>query len=89
MFRPDGNALPRWVGNLKQFQFVYDAAQNTLRLADSALVPAVSPTTGFIDTGATSFWTTPSSFWINVEAASSGRYSRSDAPDGEVVEKGA
>ena len=88
MFRPDGNALPRWVGNLKQFQFVYDAAQNTLRLADSALVPAVSPTTGFIDTGATSFWTTPSSFWINVEAASSGRYSRSDAPDGEVVEKG-
>ena len=39
MFRPDGNALPRWVGNLKQFQFVYDAAQNTLRLADSALCP--------------------------------------------------
>ena len=88
MFRPDGNALPRWVGNLKQYQFVYNAAQNTLRLADSALVPAVSPTTGFIDSDATSFWTTPSSFWINVEAASSGRYSRSDAPDGEVVEKG-
>ncbi len=32
MFRPDGNALPRWVGNLKQYQFVYDAATNTLRL---------------------------------------------------------
>ena len=26
MFRPDGNALPRWVGNLKQYQFVYSAA---------------------------------------------------------------
>jgi len=88
MFRPDGNALPRWVGNLKQYQFVYNSTTNTLKLADSALVPAVSPTTGFIDSDATSFWTTPSSFWINVETASSGRYSRSDAPDGEVVEKG-
>ena len=88
MFRPDGNALPRWVGNLKQYQFVYNTTTDTLKLADSALVPAVSPTTGFIDSGATSFWTAPSSFWINVETASSGRYSRSDAPDGEVVEKG-
>ncbi len=88
MFRPDGNALPRWVGNLKQYQFVYNTATDTLKLADSALVPAVSPTTGFIDSDATSFWTNPSSFWINVETASSGRYSRSDAPDGEVVEKG-
>ena len=88
MFRPDGNALPRWVGNLKQYQFVYNVATDTLQLADSSLVPAVSPTTGFIDSDATSFWTSPSSFWINVEAASSGRYSRSDAPDGERVEKG-
>jgi type IV pilus assembly protein PilY1 len=88
MFRPDGNALPRWVGNLKQYQFVYDVAADSLRLADATLVPAVSPTTGFIDNDATSFWTTPSSFWINVEIASAGRYSRSDAPDGELVEKG-
>ncbi len=88
MFRPDGNALPRWVGNLKQYQFVYNTSTDTLKLADSALVPAVSPTTGFIDSDATSFWTNPSSFWIKVETASSGRYSRSDAPDGEVVEKG-
>ncbi len=88
MFRPDGNALPRWVGNLKQYQFVYNTATDTLKLADSALMPAVSPTTGFIDSDATSFWTNPSSFWIKVETASSGRYSRSDAPDGEVVEKG-
>ena len=88
MFRPDGNALPRWVGNLKQYQFVYNATTNTLKLADSTLEPAVSPTTGFINSDATSFWTTPSSFWSKVETASSGRYSRSDAPDGEVVEKG-
>ena len=88
MFRPDGNALPRWVGNLKQYQFVYNASANTLKLADSTGVPAVSPTTGFIDNDATSFWTTPSTFWQNVETASAGRYSRSDAPDGDLVEKG-
>jgi type IV pilus assembly protein PilY1 len=88
MFRPDGNALPRWVGNLKQYKFVYDRASDSLQLADSANVPAVSPTTGFIDEDATSFWTHSSSFWANVETATSGRYSRSDAPDGEKVEKG-
>ncbi len=88
MFRPDGNALPRWVGNLKQYQFVYNASLGTLKLADAAGVPAVSPTTGFIDNDATSFWTTPSTFWQNVETASAGRYSRSDAPDGDLVEKG-
>lgn len=88
MFRPDANALPRWVGNLKQYQFKYDPPTNTLQLADVTLNPAISPTTGFINNDATSFWTRPSSFWINVEINSAGRYSRSDAPDGELVEKG-
>jgi type IV pilus assembly protein PilY1 len=88
MFRPDGNALPRWVGNLKQYKFIYDVASDSLQLADSANVPAVSPTSGFIDEDATSFWTHASSFWANVETATSGKYSRSDAPDGEKVEKG-
>jgi type IV pilus assembly protein PilY1 len=88
MFRPDGNALPRWVGNLKQYQFVYDQQLDTLQLADVNDQPAVSPITGFIVNGATSFWTQPSAFWIKQEASSSGKYSRSDAPDGELVEKG-
>ncbi len=88
MFRPDGNALPRWVGNLKQYQFIYDQQADSLQLADATGVAAVSPTTGFIDKDATSFWTKPSSFWINVETASGGKISRSDAPDGEKVEKG-
>ncbi len=88
MFRPDGNALQRWVGNLKQYQFLYDPVRDTLQLADVTLTPAVSPTSGFIDQGATSFWTHSSSFWVNVETSSGGRYSRSDAPDGEKVEKG-
>ena len=88
MFRPDGNALPRWVGNLKQYQFTYNQQADTLQLADASGVPAVSPVTGFIAEDATSFWTKPSSFWINVETASGGKVSRSDAPDGEKVEKG-
>jgi type IV pilus assembly protein PilY1 len=88
MFRPDGNALPRWVGNLKQYQFVYDLQRDSLQLADVTGQPAVSAATGFIVNTATSFWTQPSSFWIKVETASGGKYSRSDAPDGELVEKG-
>ncbi len=88
MFRPDGNALPRWLGNLKQYQFIYDAQRDQLQLADVNGVPAVSATSGFITPSATSFWTQPSSFWIKQETSSSGRYSRSDAPDGELVEKG-
>jgi type IV pilus assembly protein PilY1 len=73
MFRPDGNALPRWVGNLKQYQFIYNQQADSLQLADATGVAAVSPTTGFIDTDATSFWTKPSSFWINVETARAAR----------------
>jgi type IV pilus assembly protein PilY1 len=88
MFRPDGNALQRWVGNLKQYQFLYDDQLDTLQLADANGVPAVSAGTGFIVSTATSFWTKPSSFWIKREASSNGDYSRSDAPDGELVEKG-
>jgi type IV pilus assembly protein PilY1 len=88
MFRPDGNALPRWIGNLKQYKFIYDSVSDSLQLADANDVPAVSPVTGFINQDATSFWTQPSSFWLKVEESSGGTYSRSDAPDGEKVEKG-
>ena len=88
MFRPDGNALQRWVGNLKQYQFKYDEVQNTLELADKDNNPAVSTVTGFINNDAISFWTQPSTFWINADTASSGKYSKSDSPDGPLVEKG-
>lgn len=88
MFRPDGNALQRWVGNLKQYQFKYDAVRNTLELADKDGNPAVSSVTGFINNNAISFWTQDSEYWINAETASAGKFSRSDSPDGPVVEKG-
>jgi type IV pilus assembly protein PilY1 len=88
MFRPDGNALQRWIGNLKQYQFKYDAQLDTLQLSDANNVAAISPTTGFVQPAATSYWTQPSEFWINLEESSGGEYPRSDAPDGAAIEKG-
>jgi len=86
MFRPDGDAMPRWRGNLKQYQFGLDAL-GTLSLVDSTGASAVSASTGFISPNAVSFWTTPSSYWSNQLLGTP--LSSSDSPDGEVVEKGA
>ncbi|WP_454765937.1 pilus assembly protein [Cupriavidus campinensis] len=64
MFRPDATAAPRWVGNLKQYQVGYDKT-GKLVLQDAAGNSAISSaSTGFITTGAVSFWTakTPLSF---------------------------
>lgn len=56
MFRPDPNALPRWVGNLKQYQLGFDTSNNVV-LEDSLGQPAISnASTGFISSNALSFW---------------------------------
>ena len=103
MFRPNSNATPRWAGNLKQYQFDIDAATSTLFLADKNGESAISATTGFITPCADSIWTTDTgNYWqfggSNAQgtcgaqtsafpaAGSSSVYS--DAPDGDVVEKG-
>ena len=95
MFRPDQNANPRWLGNLKQYQFIYDAATDTLQLGDSTGAPAISSAgTGFISPNAISYWTqkdllsTPDStggMWVNNPSGTGGGY---DSPDGDLVEKG-
>ena len=97
MFRPDGSSNPRWMGNLKQYQFgVKGTAPNVqLFLADSTGADAISAAgTGFITPKAVSFWTSkdtsqlPDSiggFWLNNPQGASGGY---DKEDGEVVEKG-
>ena len=86
MFRPDGEAKPRWRGNLKQYQFGLDAL-GKLSLVDSTGASAVSASTGFISPNAVSFWTAPSTFWSNQLLGTP--LSSGDSPDGEVVEKGA
>lgn len=100
MFRPDPNALPRWFGNLKQYQLGLDAGGN-LVLTDSTQNPntgpvtsKTNPVTGTISPDAVSFWTTdapgvsgwPSTgFWIN---SPSGKALQFESPDGDLVEKG-
>lgn len=86
MFRPDGDAFPRWRGNLKQYQFGYDPTTDSLFLSDKNGNPAISGATGFLSPSAVSFWTTPSTYWANQQLGTP--LSSSDSPDGEVVEKG-
>jgi type IV pilus assembly protein PilY1 len=91
VFRPDANAKPNWAGNLKQYQLGVNTATNppTLFLADSTGANAENPNTGFINSNATSFWTTASSFWDpNYYSNLQGVGGQSDSPDGDLVEKG-
>lgn len=95
MFRPDQSGLPRWLGNLKQYQFVYDTNTQTLALGDSTGALAISSAgTGFISPNAISYWTSKNTstppdstggFWVNQPNGAGGAY---DSPDGELVEKG-
>jgi len=100
VFRPDGNGQPRWVGNLKQYQFAVDGNQN-LYLVDSLGVAAAG-SSGFAQPDAVSFWTSKDTskapdapttatppgtggFWFFDAKGSGGAY---DWQDGEWVEKG-
>ncbi|MDE2209789.1 MAG: hypothetical protein KGJ99_08705, partial [Betaproteobacteria bacterium] len=98
MFRPDANANPRWMGNLKQYQFGVGGTPSnpTLFLADANGNAAISGAgTGFLSPTAVSFWNPaidtsklPDSiggFWVNNPQGAGGGY---DNPDGEIVEKG-
>lgn len=61
-FRPDADGRPRWLGNLKQYQFGVDANFNIF-LADADGKPAIAGAapgeteSGFISVEARSFWT--------------------------------
>lgn len=66
MFRPDGGGLPRWMGNLKQYQFGLDETDknNPVLYLGGAQYQGGQPKavlssagTGFIDPSAVSFWT--------------------------------
>jgi type IV pilus assembly protein PilY1 len=58
MFRPDAGGVPRWRGNLKQYQFGYNATTKQLFLADATGTAAISAAgTGFLSPNAASFWT--------------------------------
>lgn len=93
VFRPDGGGRPRWLGNLKHYKFglTTDVAGNdSIFLADQNGVAAVNVLTGFIKTDASSFWSSSvypdPGFWAYKPSGVGGQY---DAPDGDLVEKGA
>lgn len=92
MFRPDSTSNPRWFGNLKQYQFKLFGG--SLKLADFSATPiaAISAVTGFITPCASSAWSTDSGSYWSYNANSVGLCNAttkfSDAPDGNVVEKG-
>lgn len=95
-FRPDGDAKPRWFGNMKRYQLIN--TNGTINLGDSNGVSAVNTQTGFLATCATSYWTSDSSsYWSSVPVTpvpsgtcpTTSYNSFSDSPDGAFVEKGA
>ena len=92
MFRPDENAFPRWVGNLKQYKL--GIGIGGLETQDASSTNAINNSTGFITECARSFWTptavdtywsfSPSGGCITVASSRNSNY-----PDGNIVEKGA
>lgn len=70
MFRPDQGGLPRWYGNLKQYQFIYNPTTKVLALGDAAGFPAISAAgTGFLDPSIASFWTCANATQLTSAAA--------------------
>jgi type IV pilus assembly protein PilY1 len=93
MFRPDPNAKPKWYGNLKRYQVGLFGSE--AKLADKDGAEAVSAATGFVQSCASSFYTTDSGTYWNFSPISAGLCTVastspfSDLPDGALVEKGA
>jgi type IV pilus assembly protein PilY1 len=95
MFRPDPDAKPRWMGNMKQYQLI--SLAGAVALGDQAATPAINSLTGLPTDCAASFWTTDSgTYWSNVpenplpigHCPSTSFNQFSDSPDGPIVEKG-
>ena len=84
-FRPDANGGPKWPGNLKQYQIALDVNGNPM-LADRFGKGVEDTVNGFIKSDKTSFWTTTSNYWAFDPLGNP--KSASDAPDGNIVEKG-
>jgi type IV pilus assembly protein PilY1 len=103
MFRPDSDADPRWLGNLKRYSLSLTGSGD-VQLTDQIDQNAISSTTGFVNECAVSYWTSDSpNYWLTVKnmdgvGASSCTVmptvgsvvgsTYSDMPDGPTVAKG-
>ena len=93
MFRPDGDAAPRWRGNLKQYKMALLGGELKLTDADGTK-SAINSQTGFITECARSFWTptTVDTEWTQYAESDCLTVTNADVsnyPDGNVVAKGA
>lgn len=102
MFRPDPEAKPRWMGNMKQYQLINVGGSIELGDSSSPSIQAVNSTTGFLTDCAVSYWSTDSgTYWSNVTENPLPKRTQVDCPnvvsttsiwsdssDGPVVEKG-
>jgi len=101
MFRPDQDAQPRWMGNLKRYQIVNSGSD--VDLGDALGTPAINSQTGFVNDCAASYWTKDTgSYWSDVPITPVPSSACtifptvdgitgsiwSDLPDGPRVEKG-
>ena len=86
MFRPDAGGSPKWLGNVKQYQILYDRSTGAVRLGDADGLDAIDASTGFVSVLARSYWTTSSTFWTNWVPGKT--TSASDSKDGPEVFKG-
>lgn len=84
-FRPDPDGRPRWPGNLKQYQIALDVNGSPI-LAGRNKQAVEDTVNGFIKSDVTSLWTTESTYWAFDPMGNP--KSSSDAPDGNIVEKG-
>jgi type IV pilus assembly protein PilY1 len=90
MFRPDPDAMPRWAGNLKQYRL--GLVDGNLRTLDADGQSAVNAQTGFISECARSYWSAADTYWLfnpQGDCIAVPNSVNSNAPDGNVVEKGA
>ena len=90
MFRPDGSALPRWHGNLKQYKL--GLVDNRLRTLDADDQSAINAQTAFINECARSYWSSADSYWsfdAQGDCLAVPNSDNSNAPDGNIVQKGA
>ena len=91
MFRPDERADPHWMGNLKQYKLGLNSSDQ-LRLLDANSNSAINNQTGFVTECARSFWSVENDYWAFDPRGGClplADTQESDAPDGNIVEKGA
>jgi Tfp pilus tip-associated adhesin PilY1 len=63
VFRPGEKANPRWYGNLKRYQLLYDGTTGSIDLGDAIGAPAINAASGFFSECSESYWTSDTTLY--------------------------